>query len=94
VEIDASKKTVTTPRLPLSDYTSWRTEIVGSVKQPSAGVVDCLRALAPYLSRPQKSALLGLLADPQHINAKYRNLNFKCRVLQQLGAVEEEHKIN
>lgn len=85
MEVDASKKLVTLPRLPLQDYSSWRSDVATNVKQqPVVGVVDCLRALTPYMSRAQKLSMISLLADPQHIGVKYRNLNFRCRLLHRL----------
>jgi hypothetical protein len=46
-------------------------------------VVDCLRTILPYLSKPKQHALLQLLVhDPQHINIKYKPMSFKCRTLK------------
>jgi hypothetical protein len=46
-------------------------------------VVDCLRTILPYLSKPKQHALLQLLVhDPQHINVKYKPMSFKCRTLK------------
>jgi hypothetical protein len=89
LELDVTKKVVVIPKLPLQDYSSYRGENQGSSKQHSTvGAVDCLRALVPYLSRPQKQALLNMLADPQHLTVRFRNLNFKCRIFRKLDLTE------
>ncbi len=82
------KKTVTMPKLPSSDYQIHRNEgQAGAVSKTSSGSsVNCLAALTPYLSKAKKAALLPLLFDAQHLTVKYKNLNFRCRLLRKLSS--------
>ncbi|RYH04720.1 hypothetical protein EON65_46710 [archaeon] len=48
-----------------------------------------MRTLAPYLNKSQRQNLLSLLHDAVHVNVKYRNLNFKCRVFKKWDVMEE-----
>lgn len=85
-----AKKVVVIPKLPLADYCSLKaccdqqSNPAAHNKQQAAGMAsaDCLRALAPYLSKAQKTAIFSLLSDPQHLTVRSRNLNFKCRVFR------------
>ncbi len=86
IDVDAIKKTVSMPKLPSSDYQIHRHDgNAGAASKTSSGSsVDCLAALTPYLSKTKKNALLPLLFDAQHLNIKYKNLNFRCRLLRKL----------
>lgn len=86
-DIDLAKKIVTLPKLPLSDYSLQSGNASAS---KSGSNTDCLCALAPYLSKTKKAALLQLLSDPQHLTIKYRNVNFKCRIFKKYTGM---HKI-
>lgn len=84
MDIDVTKKIVTLPKLPLVDYSLQKHDggSVSSSKSHGGSATDCLCALAPYLSKTKKAALLQLLSEPQHLTIKYRNVNFKCRIFK------------
>jgi hypothetical protein len=52
------------------------------VSSYSSSVLDCLKALLPYLPKNKQQLLVQLLQDPQHINVKFHKMNFRCRLLK------------
>jgi hypothetical protein len=81
IEIDLTRKLVIMPKLPFSDYCPSTNQKVQSA-YPS---IDCLRALAPYLSKSKQVQLFQLLQDYQHLSIKFRSMNFRCRILKKLS---------
>lgn len=89
VEIDAARKVIIMPKLPLSDYITEKGGPMSSAKATSSAV-HCLFALLPYLNLQNRIALKAILADPQHINIRHRTFNFKCRMLLRMSEYNNE----
>lgn len=99
LEIDIVKRLVILPKLPLLDYTAAASmQTIGgqSSKQPvpAASAVDCLRSLAPYLSKQKKAAVKQILAEPFAFTIKHRNYNFKCRFLKKFEDICDIQNVN
>jgi len=90
LEIDMVKKLVIMPKLPLQDYAITTTQI----PQNNGNILDCLRSLAPYLSKQKRTAVKQILADPQLYTIKHRTFNFKCRFLKRLDDISNDTNID
>lgn len=88
IEIDVNKRLVILPKFPFQDYASipsvYAVESTNNNSTYShSNVVECLRAILPYLPRGKRVALQQLLSqNGQQINVKFRAVNFKCRILK------------
>jgi hypothetical protein len=97
LEIDTVKKLVILPKLPSLDYAATASmQTVGgqNSKQtvPAASALDCLRTLAPYLSKQKRAAVKQIFAEPFTYTIKHRNYNFKCRFLKKFEDFCNEQK--
>lgn len=93
LEIDMTKKLVIMPKLPLQDYSisspNTQPPVGSRPSVNSANIVDCLRVLAPYLSKQKRVFVKQILSDPQSFTIKHRTYNFKCRFLKKLEDLDD-----
>lgn len=77
-QIDSSRRLVILPKV-----CSWYPHDFSSRRQSAAFPTDCLRVIAPYLKTEHKVILTRLLSDGANPSVKFKNYNFRCRLLSQ-----------
>jgi hypothetical protein len=83
VEIDVQRRTVTLPKVCSwfpGDFVPRR----GGASVPGTPL-DCLRAVASYMRGEERTALIRLLTDGASPTVKFKNFQFRCRLLSEFN---------